>query len=254
MRNPGNEYRTIPSARADLFKLRDGWRVLAGVFHQLVAAGLPGGREVGRVWHGGVWSSGPCRRLAASGDRRLPRGKGSTTSARRSTPSTCAILKCRIDGTRGRTGAAYAIGYSQGRIALGKTAIAAALSAARPPIAEVFHFDSVGVPPAEERLSRWRGEGAWQRAMTFQGIARISRMKELNRPVLFGCGCHLCKKASSIIRFAGSGRDHRAVSMSASTTSTGPHRSEVGPDVLYPAPGDWSSSSSTGPLPISLPP
>jgi len=118
MRNPGNEYRTIPSARADLFKLRDGWRVLAGVFHQLVAAGLPGGREVGRVWHGGVWSSGPCRRLAASGDRRLPRGKGSTTSARRSTPSTCAILKCRIDGTRGRTGAAYAIGYSQERIAL----------------------------------------------------------------------------------------------------------------------------------------
>jgi uridine kinase len=66
----------------------------------------------------------------------------------------------------------------------GKTAIANAIAAERPPLAEVLYFDSIGVPPAEERM-RWGSEGAWQRAMTFEWIARISRMSDLSRPILF---------------------------------------------------------------------
>jgi len=67
----------------------------------------------------------------------------------------------------------------------GKTAIAEAIASERPPLAEVLHFDRNGVPPLEERLVRQDLEGAWQRAMTFEWMGRISRMTELNRPVLF---------------------------------------------------------------------
>jgi energy-coupling factor transporter ATP-binding protein EcfA2 len=68
----------------------------------------------------------------------------------------------------------------------GKTAIAQAIASERPPVAEVLHFDSIGVPTAEERMEGWGSfEGGWQRAMTLEWMARISAMKDLGRPVLF---------------------------------------------------------------------
>jgi len=67
----------------------------------------------------------------------------------------------------------------------GKTAIAEAIASERLPLAEVLHFDRIGVPPLEERLGLWGPEEAWQRAMTFEWMGRISRMAELNHPVLF---------------------------------------------------------------------
>jgi energy-coupling factor transporter ATP-binding protein EcfA2 len=68
----------------------------------------------------------------------------------------------------------------------GKTAIAQAIASERPPVAEVLHFDSIGVPTAEERIAGWGSfEGGWQRAMTLEWMARISAMRDLDRPVLF---------------------------------------------------------------------
>jgi len=67
----------------------------------------------------------------------------------------------------------------------GKTAIAEAIASERPPLAKVLHFDRIGVPPLEERSALWGTEEAWQRAMTFGWMGRISRMAELSRPVLF---------------------------------------------------------------------
>jgi hypothetical protein len=66
----------------------------------------------------------------------------------------------------------------------GKTAIAEAIRIGRPDLADVLHFDSIGVPSPEARLA-WGPEGAWQRAMTLSWMARIAAMSGQYRPVLF---------------------------------------------------------------------
>jgi hypothetical protein len=66
----------------------------------------------------------------------------------------------------------------------GKTAIAEAIRIGRPDLAEVLHFDSIGVPSPEERLA-WGAEGAWQRAMTLNWMDRIAALRGVRRPVLF---------------------------------------------------------------------
>jgi chloramphenicol 3-O-phosphotransferase len=66
----------------------------------------------------------------------------------------------------------------------GKTAIAEAIRTGRPDLAEVLHFDSIGVPSPEARLA-WGADGAWQRAMTLDWMARIAAMRGGHRQVLF---------------------------------------------------------------------
>src|SRR5262245_16351679 len=66
----------------------------------------------------------------------------------------------------------------------GKTAIAQAIRTTRPDLAEVFHFDSIGVPSPEERLA-WGPDGAWQRAMTLAWMPRIADRLAGQRPVRF---------------------------------------------------------------------
>ena len=66
----------------------------------------------------------------------------------------------------------------------GKTAIAEAIRTGRPDLADVLHFDSIGVPSPEARLA-WGPEGAWQRAMTLNWMDRIAAMRGAHRPVLF---------------------------------------------------------------------
>lgn len=67
----------------------------------------------------------------------------------------------------------------------GKTAIAQAIASQRPSVAEVLRFDSIGVPSAHAMIAGWGSSEAWQRAMTLDWMARISAMRELDRPVLF---------------------------------------------------------------------
>jgi dephospho-CoA kinase len=67
----------------------------------------------------------------------------------------------------------------------GKTAIARAIASDRLPPAEVLRFDSIGVPPVEEMIAGWGSSEEWQRAKTIEWIARISEMRDLDRPVLF---------------------------------------------------------------------
>jgi ABC-type taurine transport system ATPase subunit len=66
----------------------------------------------------------------------------------------------------------------------GKTAIAEAIATGRPDLADVLHFDSIGVPSPEARLA-WGPGGAWQRAMTLNWMQRIAAMHGGHRPVLF---------------------------------------------------------------------
>ena len=66
----------------------------------------------------------------------------------------------------------------------GKTAIAEAIRTGRPDLAEVLHFDSIGVPSAEVRQT-WGPDGAWQLAMTLVWMNRIAAMRDARRTVLF---------------------------------------------------------------------
>ena len=66
----------------------------------------------------------------------------------------------------------------------GKTAIAGAIRTGRPDLAEVLHFDSIGVPSAEVRQA-WGPDGAWQREMTLAWMARIAAMRAAHHQVLF---------------------------------------------------------------------
>jgi hypothetical protein len=66
----------------------------------------------------------------------------------------------------------------------GKTAIAEAIRTGQPDLAEVLHFDSIGVPSPDAMLT-WGGGGAWQRAMTLTWMTRIAALRGRRRPVLF---------------------------------------------------------------------
>jgi hypothetical protein len=80
----------------------------------------------------------------------------------------------------------------------GKTAIAEAIRIEHPDLARVLHFDSIGVPTAEEMLTLGGG-GAWQRAMTLTWMTRIAASRGERGPVLFEgkCGLRLCAKGCS---------------------------------------------------------
>jgi dephospho-CoA kinase len=67
----------------------------------------------------------------------------------------------------------------------GKTAIAKAVGFERPDLAEVFHFDRIGVPSPEAMVAGWGSGKAWQRAMTLTWMARIAATSGRVRPVLF---------------------------------------------------------------------
>jgi dephospho-CoA kinase len=56
----------------------------------------------------------------------------------------------------------------------GKTAIADAIKTGSPGLAEVLHFDQIGVPSIEAMASRWGSGEAWQHAMTMDWMARIA--------------------------------------------------------------------------------
>jgi adenylate kinase family enzyme len=50
---------------------------------------------------------------------------------------------------------------------------------------DVFFFDSIGVPPVHKMEADYGSGEVWQRAMTFQWMARIRSVLSVQRPVLF---------------------------------------------------------------------
>lgn len=67
----------------------------------------------------------------------------------------------------------------------GKTTIARAIAERYRDEVEVFHFDSVGVPPVEQMIAE-RGSGeTWQRAKTLEWMARLAPLARARRRVLF---------------------------------------------------------------------
>ena len=67
----------------------------------------------------------------------------------------------------------------------GKTAIAEAVSAGRPELAEVLHFDSIGVLSTEAMRTGWGSGEAWQRDATLAWMAKIAANSKQDRAVLF---------------------------------------------------------------------
>jgi predicted kinase len=70
----------------------------------------------------------------------------------------------------------------------GKTTLGRALETRHPGLCDVFYFDSIGVPSAEE-MRKWgdghEPGGAWQRAMTLEWFERLAPLVRSGRPVLF---------------------------------------------------------------------
>jgi dephospho-CoA kinase len=59
----------------------------------------------------------------------------------------------------------------------GKTTLANAVASKHGARIEVLFFDSIGVPPAEETISKFGSGEAWQRAKTLEWMKRISAIK-----------------------------------------------------------------------------
>ncbi len=67
----------------------------------------------------------------------------------------------------------------------GKTAIAGTIAARFPDKFSVFHFDRIGVPSAEQMIAEYGSGEGWQRAKTFEWMARLGASPTPGRPVLF---------------------------------------------------------------------
>src|SRR5262245_23213993 len=67
----------------------------------------------------------------------------------------------------------------------GKTAIAEAIGRRYGEQVDVHHFDGAGVPSPEQMRARYGTGEAWQRAMTFEWMAKIAATLQARRGVLF---------------------------------------------------------------------
>jgi energy-coupling factor transporter ATP-binding protein EcfA2 len=66
----------------------------------------------------------------------------------------------------------------------GKTTIAEAVAARYGEQVEVYHFDSIGVPPPGQMIANYGSGEAWQRAMTYEWIKRVAATPLIGRRVL----------------------------------------------------------------------
>lgn len=67
----------------------------------------------------------------------------------------------------------------------GKTAIASAIEQRYGDEVQVFYFDRIGVPSAERMIAEYGSGEAWQRAKTFEWMARLAPLCGLGHGLLF---------------------------------------------------------------------
>jgi hypothetical protein len=67
----------------------------------------------------------------------------------------------------------------------GKTTIAHAIQQRYADDIEVFYFDRIGVPPAQQMIAEYGSCEEWQRAKTVQWIAKLAQLGETGRRILF---------------------------------------------------------------------
>jgi dephospho-CoA kinase len=65
--------------------------------------------------------------------------------------------------------------FITGASGAGKTALIDRISAMLPQDGECFHFDSIGVPSVEEMTQKYGSPSEWQKAMTEQWVAKLTR-------------------------------------------------------------------------------
>jgi adenylate kinase family enzyme len=67
----------------------------------------------------------------------------------------------------------------------GKTAISEAIASRYTGSVDVYHFDQVGVPSAEEMIANYGSTEAWQLAKTHEWMAKIAANRRTERHALF---------------------------------------------------------------------
>jgi len=66
----------------------------------------------------------------------------------------------------------------------GKTAIAEGIACRYAGHVDVYHFDRIGVPPVEQMVTKYGSGEAWQRAMTFDWMAKLAVVPYAKRNIL----------------------------------------------------------------------
>ena len=67
----------------------------------------------------------------------------------------------------------------------GKTAIASAIDQRYADEVQVFYFDRIGVPSVDRMIAEWGSGEAWQRAKTFEWMAKLAPLCDSGRGLLF---------------------------------------------------------------------
>ena len=122
----------------------------------------------------------------------------------------------------------------------GKTAIAKAIDDRRPKVADVVHFDHVGVPTPEVMIAGWGSGDAWQRASTLQWMERLARRPDQLTPLLFE-GQMRFAFVEEGLRLAKIGNARVVlVDCDDSTRSNRLHRERGQPDLANPTMMSWA--------------
>jgi adenylate kinase family enzyme len=66
----------------------------------------------------------------------------------------------------------------------GKTTIAEGIACRYAGHVDVYHFDRVGVPPVEQMVAKYGAAEAWQRAMTYDWMAKLAATPYAERNIL----------------------------------------------------------------------
>jgi gluconate kinase len=77
----------------------------------------------------------------------------------------------------------------------GKTAIAEAVASRYAEHVDVYHFERVGVPPLEQMIAEYGSGEAWQRAMTFEWMAKLAAITGRARAHSANCIIHTCSRS-----------------------------------------------------------
>ncbi|MGM4909398.1 AAA family ATPase [Rhizobium sp. 768_B6_N1_8] len=80
----------------------------------------------------------------------------------------------------------------------GKTTIAEAIERLHGHEIDVFYKDRIGVPPVQDMIDKFGSVEGWQRAATFEWMARLSPLVEQGRSVLFAFLVEAAERAGII--------------------------------------------------------
>jgi thymidylate kinase len=85
----------------------------------------------------------------------------------------------------------------------GKTTIAQAIERRHADVVDVFRFDQIGVPPAEQMIAEYGSGEEWQRAKTIAWMMKLAHIRKRGRRLLFEGQTRLSSLAAGAVTAGG---------------------------------------------------